>query len=66
MIKPYTQCTPLLTCESISQQLGCKILFKCENFQKTGTYLKLGSFKARGAVYTVKKLTEENYVCSLN
>lgn len=33
-----------MTCESINQQAGCKLFFKCENFQKGG------AFKTRGAV----------------
>jgi len=35
--------TPLMMSSEINELVGCKVYFKCENFQKTG------SFKARGA-----------------
>jgi threonine dehydratase len=41
--------TPVFTSQSIDDMLGnsCRVFFKCENLQKTG------SFKARGAVNAV-------------
>lgn len=45
--------TPVLTSESINQITGGSIYFKCENFQKTG------SFKFRGACNAVFSLTGE-------
>ena len=45
--------TPLLTSSAIDVIAGCRIYFKCENFQKTG------AFKARGATNAVLKLGPE-------
>lgn len=56
MIKPYIHETPILTCESLNKLAGCNLFFKCENFQKTG------SFKARGATYKTSKLVKEGKV----
>lgn len=41
-IQPYVHCTPVLTSEFFDGLAGRSLLFKCEAFQKTG------SFKARG------------------
>jgi len=35
--------TPVLTCSTIDQKVGAQLFFKCENFQKSG------SFKFRAA-----------------
>ena len=43
--------TPVLTAKSLNQQLRADIFFKCENFQKTG------SFKVRGATNAVLNLS---------
>ena len=53
-IKFYLNHTPLLTCEGINQMLGVNVFFKCESFQKTG------SFKIRGALNTLLTLKEQN------
>ena len=45
--------TPILTSEYFNELLGMELFFKCENFQKTG------SFKIRGATNAVFSLTEE-------
>lgn len=45
--------TPVMTCESISQRVGAKVFFKCENFQK------VGAFKFRGALNAIKCLSQE-------
>ena len=45
--------TPILTSEYFNELLGMELFFKCENFQKTG------SFKIRGASNAVFSLTEE-------
>lgn len=45
--------TPVLTCNSINQVVQADLFFKCENFQKTG------SFKFRGATNTVACLSKE-------
>lgn len=43
LIRPYIHQTPVITSSSLNVLSGTSIFFKCENFQKTG------SFKARGA-----------------
>src|SRR5687768_1877360 len=43
-IRPYIHKTTVLTSQSLDELAGCKIFFKCENFQK------IGAFKARGAM----------------
>lgn len=45
--------TPILTSKSIDEICGCKIFFKCENFQK------VGAFKFRGAYNTIASLSNE-------
>ena len=42
-IRPFIHRTPVLTNSSIDNLIGAKLFFKCENFQKAG------SFKIRGA-----------------
>ncbi len=43
--------TPVLSSSAINAMVGAEIYFKCENFQKTG------SFKARGASHALLKLS---------
>ena len=45
--------TPILTSEYFNDLLGIELFFKCENFQKTG------SFKIRGASNAIFSLTNE-------
>ncbi len=45
--------TPVLTCQSIDNEVGAKIFFKCENLQR------IGAFKIRGALNAVSKLSPE-------
>ncbi|GMS80636.1 hypothetical protein PENTCL1PPCAC_2811 [Pristionchus entomophagus] len=51
-IKTLLVHTPILTSSTIDGLVGCKVLFKSEHLQKTG------SFKARGAVHNMKIVTE--------
>ena len=44
--------TPVLTSSRLNELCGASLYFKCENFQKTG------SFKARGAVNAVMSLSD--------
>ncbi|NXF94109.1 SRR racemase, partial [Eubucco bourcierii] len=46
--------TPVLTCEGLDRLAGRHLLFKCELFQRTG------SFKIRGALNAVRSLVEES------
>lgn len=49
-VKRFANHTPVLTSQSIDKILGCSIFFKCENFQKVGT------FKYRGACNAIFSL----------
>ena len=52
-LKPYIHRTPAMTSRLINEMTGADIYFKCENFQKTG------SFKIRGAMNAVLSLSKE-------
>ena len=43
--------TPVMTCAAIDRETGAQVFFKCENFQRTG------SFKFRGAANAVASLS---------
>ena len=43
LIASYIHYTPVFSSESLNNMIGCKVFFKCENFQKAG------AFKSRGA-----------------
>lgn len=45
--------TPVLTSRTINEQTGCQVYFKCENFQRTG------SFKFRGAYNAIAQLSPD-------
>ena len=47
--------TPILTSEYFNDLLGMELFFKCENFQKAG------SFKIRGATNTVELLSDAEF-----
>ena len=51
-INHYIHRTPIMSSRIIDQQLGCKLYFKCENFQKAG------AFKARGAFNAIYSMSE--------
>ena len=52
-IFPYIYQTPVFTNDYIDQLSGCKLFFKCENFQR------VGAFKMRGAANAVFSLEPE-------
>ena len=52
-IMPLIHKTPVLTSQSVNSIIEGEVFFKCENFQKTG------SFKMRGASNAVLSLSEE-------
>ena len=54
-IRPFIHRTPVLTNSSIDNLIGAKLFFKCENFQKAG------SFKIRGASNAVELLSDEKF-----
>lgn len=51
-IRRHLHLTPVLTSETVNRMLDAELFFKCENFQKTG------SFKARGATHAVLSLSD--------
>ena len=52
LLDAFIHDTPVLSSKSINEITGANIHFKCENFQKTG------SFKFRGATHAVLKMKE--------
>jgi threonine dehydratase len=52
-IKGVVNKTPLATSRTLNQMLDAAVFFKCENFQRTG------SFKFRGAFNSITQLTDE-------
>lgn len=51
-ISPLVHRTPLLSSESFSALAGVRVLLKCENLQRTG------SFKVRGALARMARLSQ--------
>ena len=51
-IRPHVHRTPVFTCAAVDAEVGAKLWFKAENFQK------IGAFKARGASNAVFSLPE--------
>ena len=54
-ISPFIHRTPILTNTSLDDLTGAKLFFKCENFQKAG------SFKIRGATNAVELLSDDDF-----
>ncbi len=52
-IAPHAHRTPVLSCRSLDQRANASLFFKCENFQRTG------SFKFRGACNAVAALSPD-------
>jgi threonine dehydratase len=57
-IQPYVHRTPILTSAFVNRLTSADVFFKCENFQKTG------SFKVRGAANTILQLKHPKKVCA--
>ena len=53
-IKPFINRTPVLQFDFINNLCNCNVYFKCENFQKTG------SFKIRAASNALKSLSKKS------
>lgn len=53
-ISPFIHCSPILQSSYFNQLTKASLFFKCENFQKTG------SFKIRGALSAVATLDEDD------
>src|SRR5687768_8310763 len=51
-IQEHVHRTPIITSSSLDYRTGCRLFFKCENFQRTG------AFKARGAFNAVFSLSD--------
>lgn len=45
--------TPVLTSRTVDERTGCRVFFKCENFQR------IGAFKFRGAYNAISRLGEQ-------
>ena len=54
-IRPFIHRTPVLTNASINKETAANLYFKCENFQKAG------SFKIRGATNAVEMLSDKDF-----
>lgn len=54
-IRPFIHRTSILTNSSLNELVGANLFFKCENFQKAG------SFKIRGASNAVELLSESEF-----
>jgi threonine dehydratase len=52
-IASHVHRTPVLTCHALDEEVGARLFFKCENFQK------VGAFKARGASNAVFSLRDD-------
>jgi len=52
-IKGVAHRTPVVTSRTFDEQAGCRVFFKCENFQRGG------AFKFRGAYNKINSLTDE-------
>ena len=59
VVSKFAHRTPVWTCESLNRISGYELFFKCENFQKTG------SFKFRGAITAVSRLSDEEKKCGV-
>ncbi|MDQ2913847.1 MAG: pyridoxal-phosphate dependent enzyme [Chloroflexota bacterium] len=53
VVSPVLHRTPLFTSRSLSERIGTSAYLKAESFQRTG------SFKPRGAVYAISRLSTE-------
>ena len=53
VIEPHIQTTPLLNSKELDTKLGMQVFCKAENLQVTG------SFKIRGALSAISRLTDE-------
>ena len=53
-IRPHVHRTPIMTSRAIDELVGAAVSFKCENFQRGG------SFKIRGALNAVLSLPERD------
>jgi threonine dehydratase len=53
-LRPHIHRTPVLTSKSLDEITGSSLFFKCENFQKAG------SFKIRGATNAIMQLPERD------
>ena len=59
VVAQFAHRTPIWRCESLNRISGYELFFKCENFQKTG------SFKFRGAITAISRLSEDDKKCGV-
>ena len=53
-ILPFIHRTPVLTNKSLDKLTGAELYFKCENFQKAGSFKMRGATKTRLRYYRKK------------
>ncbi|HEY3170756.1 MAG TPA: pyridoxal-phosphate dependent enzyme, partial [Thermoanaerobaculia bacterium] len=53
IVSPLLHRTPLFSSRALAERIGASAYLKAESFQRTG------SFKPRGAVYAVSRLSKE-------
>ncbi|NND61684.1 MAG: pyridoxal-phosphate dependent enzyme [Flavobacteriaceae bacterium] len=53
VVRSFAHRTPVMHSRLLDELAGCKILFKCENFQK------MGAFKMRGALNAIENLSND-------
>ncbi len=58
-LKGHALRTPVLTSRQVDARTGCKVFFKCENFQR------IGAFKFRGAYNAISQLTPAQRACGV-
>ena len=58
-IMPFVHRTPVLTNKSLNELSGADLYFKCENFQKAGSFKIRGATNAVNVVKRIRLLKEE-------
>lgn len=58
-IRQYVHRTPVMTSDLLNEAAGCRLFFKCENFQK------IGAFKIRGAMNAALQIPHEKLMNGL-
>ena len=58
-IRQYVHRTPVMTSDLLNEAAGCRLFFKCENFQK------IGAFKIRGAMNAALQIPHDKLMNGL-
>ncbi|MEC4804223.1 MAG: threo-3-hydroxy-L-aspartate ammonia-lyase [Jaaginema sp. PMC 1080.18] len=54
-LKNVAHCTPVLTSRCVNQKTQAQVFFKCENFQRTGSFKFRGAYNALSQLHNVQK-----------